>query len=108
MENSAQFVKNISENSNFISSCLSISDCCKIGSVLSVSLTGSLTLNSLPSPKVLLTVISPPWISTKDLTKDRPTPVPSTFRFKDLLTCINLLKILFTLSSSIPIPLSVT
>lgn len=56
----------------------------------------------------LFTAISPPRRSTMFRTIARPSPVPPYSRVVDELACVNDSKMLFSLSSGMPIPVSIT
>ena len=69
---------------------------------------GSTTRTVVPCPTVLAMVISPCIKSTSRRTMDSPSPAPWYLRVKELSTCRNGSKISSSLSSGMPIPVSVT
>ena len=64
----------------------------------------------LPTPTLETTLISPPCSSIIPLAMTRPKPVPFCFFVTAFFVsnCLNLLKMLFIFSFSIPIPVSDT
>ncbi len=69
---------------------------------------GSLTVNTLPLPKVLRTLISPRINSTSWREIVVPKPVPPNFRLVEASACENGEKICSSLSGAMPIPVSST
>ena len=75
---------------------------------LSTIFCGSVTVNVVPCPYTLSTVIVPDISSTRRFVMDNPNPVPSTLRFRLESTCLKSSKILSRFSSSMPHPVSFT
>src|SRR6266702_3412047 len=67
-----------------------------------VAAAGRVSVNELPAEGVLSTVMVPPWASMTRFVTARPRPIPRAFLVK------NGVKILSRVSSSMPMPVSVT